>query len=80
MTVHELVAARELDRRSDDDVDVALFWHPTGNRIWVSVTDHTTGDAFTVDVRAGDRALDVFHHPYAYGVARRGQTTRRLGG
>jgi hypothetical protein len=30
------------------------------------VTDITTGEAFQVEVRAGERALDVFHHPYAF--------------
>ena len=25
-----------------------------------------TGDAFHVEVRDGERPLDVFHHPYAY--------------
>jgi hypothetical protein len=32
----------------------------------VAVTDITTAEAFQIEVRAGERALDVFHHPYAY--------------
>jgi hypothetical protein len=32
----------------------------------VTVADTKTGDAFVVEVRDGDGALDVFHHPYAY--------------
>ena len=30
------------------------------------MTDITTAEAFQIEVRAGERALDVFHHPYAY--------------
>jgi hypothetical protein len=32
----------------------------------VAVNDTKTGDAFELPVRDGDRALDVFRHPYAY--------------
>lgn len=35
----------------------------------VAVTDTKTGDAFELPVREGERALDVFHHPYAYAAA-----------
>ena len=73
MTVHEIVTARELDGRSADGIDVTLFWHPGDDRLWVGVNDRRTGDAFTVDVRAGDRPLDVFDHPYAYAIAQRTQ-------
>ena len=71
MTVLKLVRARELDRRSSRGITVTLFWSPVENSTWVSVEDATTGDTFTVDVHAGERASDVFHHPYAYHVARR---------
>jgi len=33
-----------------------------------------TGDAFVIEVRGGDSALDVFHHPYAYAVRHRVDT------
>ena len=42
-----------------------------------SVDDAKTGDAFAVEVRPQDHALDVFHHPYAY-AAWRGVDTRAL--
>jgi hypothetical protein len=32
----------------------------------VAVTDAKTGEAFALPVRDGERALDVFHHPYVY--------------
>lgn len=41
----------------------------------VAVDDAKTGDAFTIDVREDERALEVVHHPYAY-VAFRGIPTR----
>jgi hypothetical protein len=36
----------------------------------VSVLDTKAGDAFSVEVREGERPLDVFHHPYAYASQR----------
>jgi hypothetical protein len=36
----------------------------------VSVADARTDDAFDVVVAPGERALDVFHHPYAYRAVR----------
>ena len=41
----------------------------------VAVDDAKTGDAFTIAVREDERALEVFHHPYAY-AAFRGIETR----
>ena len=32
----------------------------------VAVDDAKTGEAFTVEVRERDKALEVFRHPYAY--------------
>jgi hypothetical protein len=32
----------------------------------VAVTDTKTGEAFELPVREGERALEVFYHPYAY--------------
>jgi hypothetical protein len=57
---------RELDRRRHDGIDVALLWRKADNRVIVTVSDAKTDCAFQIVVRDGDRALDVFHHPYAY--------------
>ena len=57
---------RELDSRSSDGIEVRLLWHPQHSRVSVSVEDTKTGENFELQVRHGDRALDVFHHPYAY--------------
>lgn len=57
---------RELDHRTNDRIDVWLLWRESDNAVLVSVADEKTGDRFTIQVRAGERPLDVFHHPYAY--------------
>jgi hypothetical protein len=57
---------RELDRRLSDGIDVQLLWSPVDDRVLVAVSDARTGDTFTIEVRADQRAYDVFHHPYAY--------------
>ena len=52
---------RELDHRSSDGID---------DRLLVAVSDAKTGEAFSVEVRDHARALEVFHHPYAYAARR----------
>ena len=44
---------------------------PRDDRALVAVSDARTGESFTIGVRDGERALDVFHHPYAYAATRR---------
>jgi hypothetical protein len=61
-------APRELDSRISDGIHVQLLWHPTDGHVSVAVDDSKTGEAFELEVRRGHRALDVFHHPYAYVV------------
>jgi hypothetical protein len=62
-------AARELDYRSNDGVEVALLWHEATNRLTVSVRDLRAGNAFEFEV-GSDHALDAFNHPYAYAAFR----------
>jgi hypothetical protein len=66
---------RELDHRSNDRLDVWLLWREWDDQVLVAVADDKTGERFRIEVRAGERALDVFHHPYAY-AAWRGIDTR----
>jgi len=61
---------RELDRRFHDRIDVRLLWRQRDNRVVVAVADQKTGERFSVDVAHGERALDVFHHPFAYAACR----------
>jgi hypothetical protein len=68
---------RELDSRIGDGIHMRLLWSRQDDRVAVAVDDAKTGDVFTVEVRQGERALDVFHHPHAY-AALRGIETRAL--
>jgi hypothetical protein len=56
---------RELAARESDGIQVLLLWHPIENALTVSVEDSRVGGGFRFAV-APDRALDAFHHPYAY--------------
>lgn len=60
----------ELDQRSHDRIDVRLLWRERDNQVIVAVADEKTGERFEIEVREGERALDVFHHPYAYAAWR----------
>jgi hypothetical protein len=63
-TVHEL------DYRANDGIYVTMSWDSVTDRVTVSVADAKTDDAFEVVVAPGERALDVFHHPFAYRAVR----------
>jgi hypothetical protein len=71
MDVHETTEARELAHREADGVEVTLLWHPVGDFVTVTVVDSRSQEQFELVLGEGDRAMDVFHHPYAY-AARRG--------
>ena len=57
---------RELDHRSHDRIHVRLLWRARDDRVIVAVADEKTGERFSIDVHDGERALDVFRHPFAY--------------
>jgi hypothetical protein len=57
---------RELDRRSNGEAHVSLLWREGDDRLFVAVVDGRQGEVFRLEVREGERPLDVFHHPYAY--------------
>ena len=63
-TVHELAY------RANDGIYVTMSWDSATDRVTVSVADAKTDDAFEVVVLPGERALDVFHHPFAYRAVR----------
>ena len=60
----------ELAFRASDGVEVALLWHTSSDVLSVSVVDSKTGDSFELFLGENDRAMDVFHHPYAYAAHR----------
>ena len=60
---------RELAHRRNDQLEVRLLWDPATDAVCVSLTDARTGAGFEVPVGPGQRALDVFNHPFAYAAA-----------
>ncbi len=56
----------ELESRTTDGIEVRLLWHPAEDRVTVTAFDARTGESFEIAVGGHERALDVFHHPYAY--------------
>ena len=70
MTAQTLTATRELHSRISDAIHVRMLWNEHTERVTVAFADSKTNDAFVVDVRESDRAMDVFHHPYAYAAWR----------
>jgi hypothetical protein len=59
---------RELAQRLNGSDEIQLLWYPQCERVEVSVRDAATGVGFHLKVAPG-RALDVFHHPYAYAAS-----------
>jgi hypothetical protein len=60
---------RELAHRTNDGVEIVLFWHQISNELTVSVSDQRSGAYFELTAEP-DHALDVFNHPYAYAALR----------
>jgi hypothetical protein len=59
------IGMRELDHRSNDDIEVKLLWSARTNRVFVSVLERRSEALFEFEV-APARALEAFQHPYAY--------------
>ncbi|MGO9971626.1 MAG: hypothetical protein ACLP01_02100 [Solirubrobacteraceae bacterium] len=66
MTDPSTQLTREFDRRTGDGIEIRLLWSQNDGHVTVAVTDTRTREAFELPVREGERALEVFHHPYAY--------------
>jgi hypothetical protein len=56
---------RELAHRISNGIEVTLYWGPASSEVVVEVIDHGAGTIFDMTVPS-ERALDAFHHPYAY--------------
>jgi len=39
--------------------------------VFVAVNDYHTGEAFSIEVPEGQRALQLFNHPDVYGASQR---------
>ena len=59
---------QELLIREADGVAVSLVWRREADTLSVVVDDARAGVSFEIDAPR-DRALDAFHHPYAYAAA-----------
>ena len=68
---------RELAQRRNDGLDIRLLWDSATDRVSVALHDGKTGEGFEVEVGPGERALDVFHHPFAYAAFRDAARNRR---
>jgi hypothetical protein len=64
-TTPRIRSRRELAHRSNDGIDVTLFWHPDTDELTVCVCDQPRGAYFEIEPEAND-ALDAFYHPYSY--------------
>jgi hypothetical protein len=69
---------RELARRANDGVEVALFWSKSSNQVTITILDTRTDEALEFEVD-GKNALDAFSHPYAYAAIRRVRTAATPG-
>jgi hypothetical protein len=49
-----------------------LLWSDHDGAVSVAVHDSKSGESFTIEVRRDERALNVFHHPFAYAARRQG--------
>jgi hypothetical protein len=58
----------DLADRHSIDLDVVLVWGRGTGRLWVNVTHRRSGRTARIDATPVN-ALDVFHHPFAYGPA-----------
>jgi hypothetical protein len=65
-----ITTIRELAQRRNDGLDIRLLWDSATDRVSVALHDGKTGEGFEVEVGRGERALDVFHHPFAYAAFR----------
>lgn len=65
MTRTSHAAVRELDRRTNDGIDVRLLWNPQTDRVSVAVEDERSEETFELEVDPAD-ALAAFHHPYVF--------------
>ena len=60
----------ELASRENNGITVRLFWSRSTNLVTVAVADAATCEYFGLVLDEHERALDVFHHPFAHAAAR----------
>jgi len=60
----------ELASREANGITVRLLWSRSTNLVTVAVDDAANDDHFELILDEDERALDVFHHPFAHAAAR----------
>ena len=60
----------ELASREANGITVRLLWSRSTNQVTVAVADAANDDYFELILDEHERALDVFHHPFAHAAAR----------
>jgi hypothetical protein len=66
----DVVSRTELASRETGGFTVRLLWSRSTNLVTVAVDDAANDDYFELVLDEHDRALDVFHHPFAHAAAR----------
>jgi hypothetical protein len=64
------ISRTELASRKTNGITVRLLWSRSTNLVTVAVDDAADGAYFELILDGNDRALDVFHHPFAHAAAR----------
>ena len=64
------ISRTELASRETNGIRVRLFWSRSTNLVTVAVDDAANDDHFELILDEDERALDVFHHPFAHAAAR----------
>ncbi len=62
--------SRELAERASNGTRVRLLWRQGTRQQWVEVREPDSDRALAIPVQP-ERALDAFHHPYAYASVHR---------
>ena len=60
----------ELASRETNGITVRLLWSRLTNLVTIAVDDAANDDYFELLLGEHERALDVFHHPFAHAAAR----------
>jgi len=64
------ISRTELASRETNGITVRLLWSRSTNLVTVAVDDAANDDSFELILGEHERALDVFHHPFAHAAAR----------
>ena len=63
-----MTSIRELAERTSNGALTRLFWLQGTRQLWVEVFDPELDETIVIPAEPG-RALEAFHHPYAFAPA-----------